>query len=87
MIISQAHDNDDGNLTSQGSWGHCIGNCTPTRDRGQSEPVKLSRRNFEAGQAVKLGIRGSLRSVKVSPQCTLQLPEVHIFIGIAWFVQ
>ena len=26
---------------------------TPTRDRGQSE-VKRSRRNFEAGQAVKL---------------------------------
>ena len=46
--------------------GHCIGDCTPTRDRGQSE-VKRSRRNFEAGQAVKLGIRGSLRTVKVSP--------------------
>ena len=36
------------------------------RDRGQSE-VKRSRRNFEAGQAVKLGIGGSLRTVKVSP--------------------
>ena len=46
--------------------GHCIGDCTPTRDRGQSE-VKWSRRNFEAGQAVKLGIGGSLRTVKVSP--------------------
>ena len=46
--------------------GHCIGNCTPTRDRGQSE-VKRSRRNFEAGQAVKLGIGGSLRTVKVPP--------------------
>ena len=46
--------------------GHCIGDCTPTRDRGQSE-VKRSRRNFEAGQAVKLGIGGSLRTVKVSP--------------------
>ncbi len=46
--------------------GHCIGDCTPTRDRGQSE-VKRSRRNFEAGQAVKLGIGGSLRAVKVSP--------------------
>ena len=30
----------------------CIGDCTPTRDRGQSE-VKWSRRNFEAGQVVK----------------------------------
>ena len=46
--------------------GHCIGDCTPTRDRGQSE-VKQSRRNFEAGQVVKLGISGSLRTVKVSP--------------------
>ena len=46
--------------------GHCIGDCTPTRDRGQSE-VKRSRRNLEAGQAVKLGIGGSLRTVKVSP--------------------
>ena len=46
--------------------GHCMGDCTPTRDRGQSE-VKRSRRNFEAGQAVKLGIGGSLRTVKVSP--------------------
>ena len=42
------------------------GNCTPTCDRGQSE-VKQSRRNFEAGQTVKLGIGGSLRVVKVSP--------------------
>ena len=33
---------------------------------GQSE-VKRSRRNFEAGQAVKLGIGGSLSTVKVSP--------------------
>ena len=46
--------------------GHCIGNCTPTHDWGQSE-VKQSRRNFEAGQAVKLGTGGSLRMVKVSP--------------------
>ena len=45
---------------------HCIDDCTPTRDRGQSE-VKRSRRNFEAGQAVKLGVGGSLRTVKVSP--------------------
>ena len=46
---------------------HCIGNCTSTRDRGQSE-VKRSRRNFEAGQAVKLGIGGSfISTVKVSP--------------------
>ena len=43
--------------------GHCIGDCTPTRDRGQSE-VRRSRRNFGAGQAVKLGIGGSLRTVK-----------------------
>ena len=49
-----------------GGGGHCIGDCTPTRDRGQSE-VKRSRRNFEVGQAVKLGIRGSLSTVKVSP--------------------
>ena len=49
-----------------GGGGHCIGDCTPTRDRGQSE-VKRSRRNFEAGQAVKLGIGGSLRTVKLSP--------------------
>ena len=46
--------------------GHYIGDCTPTRDRGQNE-VKRSRRNFGAGQAVKLGIGGSLRTVKVSP--------------------
>ena len=46
--------------------GHCIGDCTPTRDRSQSE-VKRPRRNFETGQVVKLGIRGSLRTVKVSP--------------------
>ena len=46
--------------------GHCIDDCTPTRDRGQSE-VKRSRRIFEAGQAVKLGIGGSLRTAKVSP--------------------
>ena len=46
--------------------GHCIGNCTPTRDRGQSE-VKWSRQNFGPGEAVKLGIGGSLRMVKVSP--------------------
>ena len=46
--------------------GHCIGDCTPTRNRGQSE-VKRSRRSFEAGQAVKLGIGGSFRTVKVSP--------------------
>ena len=39
-----------------GGGGHCIGDCTPNRDRGQSE-VKRSRRNFEAGQAVKLGSR------------------------------
>ena len=35
-------------------------------DRGQSE-VKRSRRNFEASEAVKLGIGGSLETVKVSP--------------------
>ena len=45
---------------------HYTGDCTPTHDRGQSE-VKRSRWNFEAGQAVKLGIRGSLSTVKVSP--------------------
>ncbi len=49
-----------------GGGGHCIGDCTPTRDHGQSG-VKRSRQNFEAGQAVKLGTGGSLRSVKVSP--------------------
>ena len=46
--------------------GHYIGDCTPTRDRGQSE-VKWSRRNFGAGQAVKVGIGGSLEMVKGSP--------------------
>ena len=40
-----------------GGGGHCIRDCTPTRDRGQSED-KRSRRNFEAGQAVKLGVGG-----------------------------
>ena len=49
-----------------GGGGHCIGDYTPTRDWDQSE-VKRSRRNFEAGQAVKLGIGGSLRTVKVYP--------------------
>ena len=54
-------------MVSRGGGGrHCIGDCTPTRDWGQSE-VKQSRQNFEAGQAVKLGIGGSLRTVKVSP--------------------
>ena len=47
----------------QQGGGH---NRTPTHDRGQSE-VKRSRRNFEAGQVVKQGIGGSLRTVKVSP--------------------
>ena len=37
-----------------------------TCNRGQSE-VKQSRRNFEAGQAVKLGLGGSLERVKGSP--------------------
>ena len=57
-------------LVPVNSWTrgeHCIGECIPTRDRGQSE-VKRSRRNFEAGQVVKLGIGGSLSgTVKVSP--------------------
>ena len=44
-----------------GGGGHCIGDCIPTRDRGQSE-VKRSKRNFETGQAVKLGIGDSLRT-------------------------
>ena len=43
--------------------GHCISDCTPTRVRGQSE-VKWSRRNFKAGQAVKIRIRGSIEMVK-----------------------
>ena len=42
-----------------GGGGHCIGDCTPTSDRGQSEG-KRSRQNFEAGQAVKLESGGSL---------------------------
>ena len=46
--------------------GHYIGDCTPTRDRGRSE-VKRSRQNFEAGQAVKVGIGDSLDTVKGSP--------------------
>ena len=49
-----------------GGGGHCRGNCTPTHNQGQSE-VKRSRQNFETGQAVKIGIGGSLRTVKVSP--------------------
>ena len=44
----------------------CIGDCTPTRDQGQSE-VKQSRPNFEAGQAVKLTVEASLETVKASP--------------------
>ena len=40
--------------------------CIPTSDRGQSE-VKRSGRNFGAGQAVKVGIGGSLETVKASP--------------------
>ena len=39
--------------------------CTPTRDRGQSQ-VKRSRRNFGDGQAVQVGIRGSIGTVKGS---------------------
>ena len=46
--------------------GHCIGDYTPTRDRGQSE-VKRSRRNSEGGQTVKQGIEGSLETVKAAP--------------------
>ena len=46
--------------------GHYIGDCTPTRDQDQNE-IKWSRWNFEAGQAVKVGIRGSLETVEGSP--------------------
>ena len=46
--------------------GHHIYDCTPTRDRGQSE-VKRSKWNFEAGQVVKVGTGGSLDTVKGSP--------------------
>ena len=46
--------------------GHYVGDCTPTRDQGQSE-IKRSRRNFGGGQAVKVGIRGSLGTVKGTP--------------------
>ncbi len=55
-------------MSGGGGGGHCncIDDCTPTCDWGQSE-VKQARRNFEAGQAVKLGIRAILRTVKVSP--------------------
>ena len=49
-----------------GGGGGGGGNCTPTRNQGKSE-VKWSRQNFETGQAVKIGIGGSLRTVKVSP--------------------
>ena len=62
-----ATDRQKGTCTAQYYNGrHYIGDCTPTRDRGQSE-VKRSWRNFEAGQAVKLGIGGSLRTIKISP--------------------
>ena len=46
--------------------GHYVGDCTPTRDQDQSE-VKRSMWNFEAGQAVKIRIGGSLETVKGSP--------------------
>ena len=52
--------------TEPARGGHRIGDCPPTRDWGQSE-VNWSKQNFEAGQEVKLGIGGSLRTVKVSP--------------------
>ena len=45
---------------------HSIGDCTPTRDQGQSE-VKWSKRNFEAGQGVKQTAQTSLETVKASP--------------------
>ena len=37
---------------------------TPICDKDQSE-VKWSRQNFEAGRAVKLGIRGSSKSLQL----------------------
>ena len=40
---------------------HCIGDCTPTHNRGQSE-VKWSRRNFEAGQGVKQTAQASFKA-------------------------
>ena len=66
LLIKLGHMLKQDVVNTHARGGHCIGDCTPTRDRGQSE-VKRSRRNFEAGQAVKLGIGGSLRTVKVSP--------------------
>ena len=40
--------------------------CSASCDQGQSE-AKQSRQIFEAGQAIKLGIGGSLEMVKGSP--------------------
>ena len=53
-------------LSLQVKGGHYIGDRTPTHDWGQCE-VKRSRWNFESGQAVKVGIRGSVDVVKGSP--------------------
>ena len=55
--------------------GHYIGDCTPTRDWGQSE-VKQSRQNFEAGQIVKPGSRGSLEMVKGSPSTKIGVVKI-----------
>ena len=60
--------------------GHYIGDCTPTRDRGESE-VKWSRRNFETGQAVKVGIGGSLETVKGSPMLDSQGSRPDFWCG------
>ena len=45
---------------------HCIGDCTPTHDWGQSE-VKRSRPNLEPGQVVKQTVKANLEMVKTSP--------------------
>ena len=70
--------------------GHYIGNCTPTRNWGQSE-VKRSRQNFGASQAVKVGIGGSSETVKgflrdqwawLMPDCQGSRPDFRCSQGV-----
>ena len=50
---------------SKGGYYIGLGDCTSTCDRSQSE-VKWSRRNFGAGQTIKVGFGGSIEMVKGS---------------------
>ena len=51
----------------------------------QNYPVRTSY--AEMVGAIGDILAGSYSIVHHITQCTLQLPEVHIFIGTAWFVQ